>query len=115
MPIEVQMTKDHDPGLYDSDTGDDLVAERVVDITADCPSGRRTVLLFTRAKRGRIVQITHPWDGEVYFGSHTHFFVDELGREMSRPEGDDILGLWADLCGLSKADLAQKIVELAPQ
>lgn len=75
---EIEIDSDYDPGLYDSDTGESLVAEKVVDATAACPSGERTILLYTRAKRGRIVQIVHPFTGEKYRGSHIHFFVDEL-------------------------------------
>ena len=77
MATEVQITEEHDPGLFDSDTGRDLIVEKVIDITDDCRPRKRTILLFTRARRGRIVQVTHPYKGRAYMGSHIHFFIDE--------------------------------------
>lgn len=66
---------EHSPGMYDSANGVSLVAERVVDVTEDCPSGERTILLYTTAKRGPIVQIAHPYEGRKYMGSHIHFLA----------------------------------------
>lgn len=105
------------PGLYDSDTGVSLKAEKIVDITEDCPKAsnkNRALLLFTRAKGGRIVQITRPYEGEVYMGSHRHFFVDKLDVEMNMVSPDDTFGSTADSLGLTKSDLRSLIEAQAP-
>ena len=78
MAMQLSLEPCFSVGLYDSDTGESLTAEKVVDVTEEC--GERTIFLYTRAKRGRIVQIVHPYEGEKYMGSHTHFFIDELSR-----------------------------------
>ena len=108
---------EHDPGLYDSATGKNLDAEKVVDITDDCPGAnqkRRAVLLFTTAQRGRIVQMARPYPKEVYTGRHIHFFVDELENEMRAAESVVAFGSWAKELGLSKSDLRAMIEKHAP-
>jgi len=110
-------TKKHSSGLYDSDSGASCKTEKVVDITEDCPKAsekKRAVLLFTRAKRGRIVQISRPYDGEVYMGSHNHFFVEELDREINVAPRDDTFGLLADQLGLTKTGFRDLIKAQAP-
>lgn len=109
--------KEHNSGLYDSDTGKSCEVEKVVDITENCPRAGekdRAVLLFTRAKRGRIVQITRPYNGEVYMGSHINFFVDELDREMNMAPRDDTFGSTARRLGLTKFSLRSLIMAHAP-
>ena len=115
MAKAVKITKEHDAGLYDSDTEKSCVTEKVVDITEDCPSGERTVLLFTRVKRGRIVQITTPYEGETYMGAHIHFFVDELDREFNLDEKDDTFVLAAARAGMGRLALRRLIEQHAPQ
>ena len=108
---------EHDPGLYDSDTGRSLNTEKVVDITDDCPAANRkhrAILLFTTAQRGRIVQMARPYPKEVYMGMHVHFFVDELDSEMRVAERDDTFGLWAKDLGLPKPELRALIEKHAP-
>lgn len=114
MASEVTITKEHNAGLYDSATGKTLTTEKVVDVSDDCPSGERIIFLYTRAKRGRIVQISHPYEGHTYRGMHIHFFVDELKREMRMPERDDTFGVWAKMCGLNKQRLLRLIQQYAP-
>jgi hypothetical protein len=109
--------REHVLGLYDSDTGKSCKTEKVVDITEDCPkadSKKRVILLFTRARRGRIVQISRPYDGRVSMGSHIHFFVDELDREMRATSPNDTFGLTAHQLGLTKQELRKIIEEQAP-
>lgn len=92
MPHYVEISDAHDPQLFDSDTGKSLTPICVVDITDMIPDGERTLLLYTRAERGRIVQVTTPYEREEYMGAHTHFFVDEsdgLMRERARRHGLD--------------------------
>jgi hypothetical protein len=105
MPALLEIEPEYCPGLYDSDTGLSLVTERVVDITEDCLSGERTILLFTRAKRGRIVQIAHPYEGKKYMGSNIHFFVDELRRYVM--PRDDSFGVTARRTGLRRTRFAK--------
>jgi hypothetical protein len=104
--------REHVPGLYDSDTGKSCKTERVVDITEDCPkanSKKRAILLFTRARRGRIVQISRPYDGRVYM-----FFVDELDREMHATPPNNTFRLMAHQLGLTRQELREIIEEQAP-
>ncbi len=109
--------KEHKAGLSDSDTGKTCKTEKVVDITEDCPKANkkeRAVLLFTRAKRGRIVQICRPYENEIYTGSCIHFFVDELDREMHASPPFDTFGMTAEELGLTKSALRSLIEVQAP-
>lgn len=112
MSTILEIEPEYNPGLYDSATGISLVAEKVVDITDDCPSGERTILLFTRAQRGRIVQVAHPYPDQKFMGSHIHFFVDEL-RQFVQPR-DDSFGSTARRAGLNRARFRKLIEGLAP-
>lgn len=103
---------EHRPGLYDSANGVSLAAVRVVDITEDCPSGERTVLLYTNAKRGPIVQIAHPYENQKYMGSHIHFFINELGNEVA--PRDDTFGSTAQRSGLERQAFRKLIEANAP-
>ncbi len=117
MARELKITKAYNLGLYDSATGESCVTEKVVEITEDCPKANkndRCVFLYTRAKRGRIVQITRPYKGEKYMGIHIHFFVDELDREMRVAPRDDTFGSWANQLGLEKSALRSLIEAHAP-
>lgn len=77
MPNVLEMRQEYAPQLFDSATGESLSAEKVLDISDVVENGERTLLLFTRAQRGRIVQITHPHADQVYIGAHIHYFIDE--------------------------------------
>lgn len=101
---------DFDLGLYDSDTGQSLVAEKIVDATGACRSGERTILLYTRAQRGPIVQILHPYEGCDY-GTTVHYFIDEIPR---RRAPDDGFQMWADRAGLSRTAFLRLIKANAP-
>lgn len=103
---------EHSPGMYDSANGVSLVAERVVDVTEDCPSGERTILLYTTARRGPIVQIAHPYEGRKYMGSHIHFFINELGDEVA--PRDDTFSSTAARAGMGRAAFRRLIEENAP-
>ena len=114
MARELKITKVYKSGLYDSDTSEDCVTRKVVDVTEDCPRASnkdRCIFLYTRAKRGRIVQMARPYKGEKYMGMHIHFFVDELEREMHVRPCDDTFGSWASQLGLSKLALRSLIEE----
>lgn len=110
---QVEIDSDYVPSLYDSDTGLCLITEKVVDITEDCPTGERTILLFTRAKRGPIVQVCHPYEGHKYFGSHIHFFINELDRDIDAR--DDSFASTALRAGLSRWALRELIENAKPQ
>lgn len=100
--------KVHSPGLYDSANGVSMAAERVVDISEDCPSGERTILLYTRAQRGRIVQISHPYDNQPYMGSHIHFFIDEI------EPGDQSFEMTAKRAGIDPTQFFELVERNAP-
>lgn len=82
-----------DVGLYDSDTDESLRAEKTVDVTSFQDEAIDALLVFTRAKRGRIVQLQ--------LGAlHIHYFMDEPGgRRMMQEDswrfgfGDQLLSL----------------------
>lgn len=107
----LEITKQHDLGLYDSATGKDCHPEKVVDITDNCPKINKKeagcILIFTRAVRGRIVQIRND-------GMWIHFFVDELDLEMHAAPRDDTFGSQAAMLGLNKSTLRKLIEENAP-
>ena len=99
----------HKTDLCDSATNESCITEKVVDITEDCPkrdSARPAILVFTRAKRGVIVQ--------TRFAGHVHFFVDELDQEMDVASDDDTFGSRAEMVGLTKVQLLALIKEHAP-
>lgn len=94
-------------GLCDSDTGESLRVLKTVHITGFCPNIKegRVMLKFTKAKRGRIVQI----DNNEFC---IHFFVDELDAEMDAR--DDPFGSAAGRLGLDKMHLRSLIELHAP-
>ena len=106
--------KEHKSDLYDSAAGASCKTEKVVDISEDCPKASKNecaiILLFTRAQRERIVQISRPYKGKVYMGSHIHFFIEELDRVMCVALHDDTFGSTANKLGLTKPQL-RKLIE----
>ena len=109
--------REHKPRLYDVDTGKTCQTERVVDITEDCPKANeenRAILLFTRAKAGRLVQITRPSPGKVYMGSQITFLVEGFDSEVRTPAWDDTFGPTAGELGLTSHQLLKIIKEHVP-
>jgi hypothetical protein len=90
-------------GLYDSDTGKSLTPDRVIEITDICPNYLEggCFLLYTNAKRGRLVQIRLPYETGVTIGTSIHFSLDSLDRELRMPNGDNTLMSTANQLGLS--------------
>jgi hypothetical protein len=73
---------DIDIGLYDSATGDILKPQKVVDVSAHQIEGDPAQLVFTTAKRGRIVQLQRGC-------SRIHYFLDEdHGKEMMMEDSE---------------------------
>lgn len=94
------MTDDiDDVGLYDSDTGASIIADRVVRLT-DEPDGTRRSLVFASAKRGPIVQIR---TGSL----RVHYFLNEdtLDHDAAR------VGRWLGMDGRRAVEM---IREAAP-
>lgn len=84
---------DRSLGLYDSDTGESIVADVVQDVASlDDP----ITLLYAKAKRGRIVQVR-------YGCRNIHYFYDEPGGQKMITEDES-------RNGVSLAD----ILEMAP-
>ena len=110
-------TEGYCAGLYDTVTGKSCVTERVVDVTEDCPGAskkERAIFLYTRDRNGRIIQMSRPYEGEKHMGSHIHFHVDQLEREMTVAPRDDTFGSWATELGLDKMALRRLIETHAP-
>ena len=64
-------------GLFDSDTDESLEAEKVVDVTDSQNRAEKALLVYTTAKRGRIVQLQSGKSVCI------HYFLDEpRGRNM---------------------------------
>lgn len=61
-------------GLYDSETGNTLEATKVVDVSALQSWSDKAFLVYTEAKRGRIVQIQQGC-------ACIHYFYDEPGGQ----------------------------------
>ena len=89
MKILKHRKKEHSTDLYDSATGKDLKTARAVDVTDELPPGADPlVLLYTKAKRGEIVQLR--------MGSaRTHYFMDGIRREDSEDSNLNHFALWA--------------------
>lgn len=72
--------------LYDSDTGESLVADTVQDIASlDDPIELR----YCTARRGRIVQVRRGKDG----GVRIHYFYDEPGSQAMIREDESRNGV----------------------
>lgn len=74
-----------DLGLYDSDTGESLRVEKEVDVTAEQDGSESAHLLYTTARRGRIVQLQ--------MGCMSiHYFMDEAGGARMISEDSERFG-----------------------
>lgn len=105
------------PGLVDSSTGKTCIVEKIVDVTDLCPEAKdeRCLFLYTRAKRGRIIQMIRPYRGEKFMGMSIHFFIDEITSELSAAPRDDTFGSWSKNLGLTKTALKTLIEVYAPE
>lgn len=110
----IEVPKKHKWIIADPDNGESLKTIKAVDITEDCPERFRTILVFTKTKCGRLVQISLPFGDKVFGGMHIHFFVDELETQMDLTPPNDTFGMWAYMMGLSKLELRGIIEENAP-
>lgn len=71
-----------DVGLYDSDTGQPLTAIKAVDVSALQSWSDAAFLVYTEAKRGRIVQL-QSGSARIHY-----FYDDEYGRKMIEEDGE---------------------------
>lgn len=114
MAREMKVTKAYNSGLHNRDTGERCAAEKVVNVTEDCPKAKkdRCIFLYTRTKRGRIVQMKRPFKGEKYSGVRipVEFFVDELDTQMHTTPFNS----WAGELGLTRRALRELIEKHAP-
>lgn len=72
---------DVDLGLYDSDTGETLQPTKVVDVSELQTWSDKAFLVYTEAKRGRIVQLQQGC-------ARIHYFYDEPGGQAMIREDD---------------------------
>jgi hypothetical protein len=84
-------------GLYDSDTGESLRVEKEVDVTAERDSVEPAYLLYTTAKRGRIVQLQMDC-------ARIHYFLDEAGGTRMIREDSERFGFGDRLPALVTAN-----------
>lgn len=81
------MTREHIGwvGLYDSDTGESLTATHSVDVSQHQTWSETAALVYTTAKRGRIVQLQTGC-------SSVHYFLDEPGSMAMMDEDEARFG-----------------------
>ena len=72
-------------GPYDSDTGQDLEAEKTVDVSAHQNRREVVTMSFLRAKRGRIMQLNAGC-------AQIHYFIDELEGQRMMSEDSERFG-----------------------
>jgi len=89
-----------DVGLYDSDTGESLRAEHEADVTRHQTWSDVATLVYTTAKRGRIVQLQ---TGML----SVHYFLDE-------PQSQHLMDEHAARFGFAPGDLRRLATENAP-
>lgn len=117
MARELAVTEKYGLDLSDSATGEICVADKVVDITEDCPkiNEDQLVLLYLRSKSGRVVKMVRLSGNKcMRHGMQIHFPMDELDREMDATGDDDTFGQWANWLGLDKSALRSLIEMHAP-
>lgn len=91
-------------GLYDSDTGESLVAAKVADITELQTDYDRVLLAYTQAQRGRIVQVCRSYgEGDA----RIHYFFDEPGGIQMIKEDEERFGF-------QPGDLLKAVQQHAP-
>lgn len=77
----------YDMGLYDSATGKSLEPIKTVEITELQGEYQRVLLAYTKAERGRIVQLRRLFSADDDCGSNIHYFFDEdAGATMIRED-----------------------------
>lgn len=93
---------EYSTGLYDSDTGKDLKTIRAVDVSEECPQSEEPVLLlYTKTKRGEIVQIQHG-------GARIHYFMEWICDEDNELSALGNFALWAKTTRAHLIELCQK-------
>lgn len=93
--------------LYDSANGNDVIADKVVDITSFCKNSKQAILKFANCERGRIVQICDLYQPGVDLGVVIHYFVNEETREWFLNE----LKVRASVLGCTPTELVQAIFD----
>ena len=117
MPTKLEITSAHNPMIHDPATKVACVAEKVMDMTADCPkatSDSKCIFLYTRTSGGQLVQITRPYEGEVYLGSRTNIMLKDINTFMNVDASNDIFAQLGFRLGLSKPELRTLIETHAP-
>ena len=86
---EIPIEPEHRPGIYDSGTLASCVAELVMDITEECPvsNDQKVLLIFTRAKCGRVVLIYKTYGDKKHEVVTSYFLIDELSAPNALLEG----------------------------
>ena len=119
MAKEITPSREYDSLLYDADTGESCITERIVDITEDCPridEGRKALLFFTRVSQGRVVQILHTFSGRKNDGAFVHFFINriELTEDSAETPRRQVFHETAKKFGLTETRLYELIMEHVP-
>jgi len=119
MAKEIQISeKELTPGIFDSDTGKELKAEKIVDVTEECPlatEAEKSIFVYTKAQRGPIVYMKRSKKGKLFGGSGIHFFIHDLDEEVVCCREGSTFGNWAASLGFSKKGLKAVIEKHAPK
>lgn len=67
--------------LYDSETGESVMACKIVDATHLCADSKRCVIKYAHAKRGVIFQICDWYEADKDLGTTVHYFLNEMSIE----------------------------------
>ena len=99
-------------GVCDSDTDKSLTANKVVDITGDCPQAKQFLLKYAPTKRGPIVQLCELYEPGDDTGVLVHYHYAEMGKE--RLTLDPVFARFAEGVGISPVRMAEVILTNAP-
>jgi len=110
--IDVQQVAKKEMGLYDSATGDSVLATKIVDATEFCRESKRCVIKYGEVKRGALFQICDWYEANEDMGATIHYFLDEQTPEQLSQCGG--FELRAFLVGIHPLKLAEFIYENRP-
>jgi len=68
-------------GMYDSATGETVIADKCIDLTGFCPKSKQVIVKYANVKRGRVAQIINLYEKCDDIGVCVHYHINELTKE----------------------------------
>jgi hypothetical protein len=94
----------HELGLYDSSSGESIVAYKIIDATVLCPLSKRCVIKYAIDSIGKVAQINEWYDRDVDLGSSVHYHINNLTvHELST---DLVFMSFANKLGINPSNFA---------